>query len=88
MNTETLKVICEMTVRLTELWIREVPHLCIENFAPELFGKLMHETVQAPAELLMRAKECAEWHIGDGDDCGTKARALIADIDALLGSNA
>ena len=87
MNTATLQAICEMTVRLTELKLREVPHLCIENFAPELFAKLMRETAQAPAELLMRARECAEWHVGDGDECGTHARALMADIDALLGSN-
>lgn len=42
----------------------------------------------ARAKLLSRARECAEWHVGDGDECGTHARAVMADIDALLGSNA
>lgn len=35
-------------------------------------------------DLLMRARECAEWHIEDGDDCGKHARRVIADIDQFL----
>lgn len=40
MNVEELKPICDLTVALTEIRAREVPHLCVENFAPELFAKL------------------------------------------------
>jgi hypothetical protein len=38
-----LKAICELVVDLTRLRMEEVPHLCIENYAPELFGKLLVE---------------------------------------------
>jgi hypothetical protein len=43
MDVEELKVIADMTVRLIELRQRECAHLCIENAAPELFIKLLHE---------------------------------------------
>jgi len=41
MDIEELKIIADLTFRLTELRQRECGHLCIENFAPELFEKLL-----------------------------------------------
>lgn len=41
MTPDDLKHICDLTVRLTEQRLRDCPHLCIENFAPEVFAKLM-----------------------------------------------
>ena len=38
-----LEVLADMTVRLTELRLRNCGHLCIENVAPEIFGKLLYE---------------------------------------------
>jgi hypothetical protein len=40
---ERLRVAADMTVRLTEIKIRAVPHLCVENFARECFRKLCME---------------------------------------------
>ena len=34
-------------------------------------------------ELMAKAREVAEWHVGDGDECGTLARIVIAKIDSL-----
>ena len=34
--------------------------------------------------LLLLARDCAEWHIEDGDECGTQARAVVYAIDAAL----
>ena len=44
MSHGDLKVICDAVVRLTELKLKEVPHLCIENFAPELMAKMVAAT--------------------------------------------
>lgn len=41
MEIEALRQICELTVRLTELRQAECKHLSIENYAPELFYKLL-----------------------------------------------
>jgi hypothetical protein len=41
MSTEELKAICDLTNSLTRMRWEECRHLCIENFAPELFGKLL-----------------------------------------------
>lgn len=43
MKPEDLKIIADLTVELTKLKIKETPHLCIENFAADLFGKLLRE---------------------------------------------
>lgn len=40
LSVEELKQVCALTVKLTELRQRDCPHLCIENFAPEVFAKL------------------------------------------------
>lgn len=44
MSHEELKVLVDATVRLTELRLKDTPHLCIENFAPELLAKLVGAT--------------------------------------------
>jgi hypothetical protein len=41
MEIEALRHICDMTVRLTELRQAECKHLCIENYAPEIFHRLL-----------------------------------------------
>ncbi len=38
---DELKEICRLTVQLTELRQNECKHLCIENFAPDLFSSLI-----------------------------------------------
>ena len=37
------------------------------------------------SELVKLAREVAEWHLEDGDECGVTARALVKEIDALEG---
>ncbi len=41
MTAEELKQICRLTVELTRLRQNECKHLCIENIAPDIFGKLL-----------------------------------------------
>jgi hypothetical protein len=41
MTAAELKVIADLTVELTRLRQNECKHLCIENLAPEIFGKLV-----------------------------------------------
>lgn len=43
MDTEQLREICNLTVELTALRQKECGHLAVENFAPELFAKLIGE---------------------------------------------
>lgn len=43
MTTEDLRELCAVTVELTRLRQNECKHLAIENFAPELLGKLLRE---------------------------------------------
>lgn len=38
---EELRMICDATVRLTELRQKGCPHLCVENTAPTIFHKLL-----------------------------------------------
>lgn len=38
---EVMKDICELTLSLTMLRQKECSHLCIENYAPEVFTKLI-----------------------------------------------
>ncbi len=40
-SIEVLKILSDLTVELTELKMAAVPHLAIENFAPELLGNLL-----------------------------------------------
>ena len=46
LSPDALRVLCDATVKLTELKLREVPHLCIENFAPKLLEKMIAATKQ------------------------------------------
>ena len=41
-KADELKVIADMTVKLTELRQNECKHLCIENVAPDIFEKLLN----------------------------------------------
>lgn len=43
MTVNDIESICKLTVELTRLRQAECKHLCIENFAPQLFGKLIRE---------------------------------------------
>ena len=45
MSIEELRELCALTVELTRLRQNECKHLCIENFAPELLGKLIREQI-------------------------------------------
>ena len=40
-DIEELREICELTYHLTELRQKECKHLAIENFAPDMFFKLL-----------------------------------------------
>ena len=42
-DPRVIKLILETTEKLTKLRQNECKHLCIENFAPELFGKMVFE---------------------------------------------
>lgn len=54
MKTQELKEICDLVVRLTELRQEKCKYLCIENFAPELLGKLLTEYLNAVYENTIR----------------------------------
>jgi hypothetical protein len=43
MSIEELRELCALTIELTRMRQAECKHLCIENFAPELLGKLIRE---------------------------------------------
>lgn len=58
---EILKQICDLTVELTRLRQNEVKHLCIENYAPKLFGRLLrewNENKSRPRNPAMRCDSC------------------------------
>lgn len=42
-SCDELREICELTIKLTELRQNECKHLCVENFATELFSRLLQE---------------------------------------------
>ena len=50
MDTDELRELCTLTVELTRLRQNECKHLCIENFAPELLGKLIRERMGLGAD--------------------------------------
>jgi hypothetical protein len=68
MNTEELRELCTLTVELTRLRQNECKHLYIENFAPELLGKLIRERlaakIAAPDEALRLAVERTRSDLG------------------------
>ena len=44
MRIEEFIALCDLTAKLTDLKVKQIPGLCIENFAPELLKKLIKET--------------------------------------------
>ena len=44
--------------------------------------------VMAPTALLLLARQLADIHIGDNDECGAIGREVLSSIDALLTPNA
>ena len=48
MSAEELRVIADLTVRLTELRLKGCAHLCVENYAPEVFAKLVYAMQVGP----------------------------------------
>lgn len=58
-NSETVKVIAQLVKELTELRLRNSPSLCIENFAPELFARLLF-IYQEPERFLSQSD--TEWY--------------------------
>ena len=55
---EDLRVIANLVVHLTELRQNEVKHLCIENFAPDLFRDLLIAQAQANNVIKEWEAEC------------------------------
>jgi hypothetical protein len=52
--------------------------------AAQAYGRACYEAgVAAVDEILDAAHTIAEWHGGDGDECGTAARALMEKIAAI-----
>ena len=70
MSIEELRELCAVTVELTRLRQNECKHLAIENFAPELLGKLIRERMAmgqaAPDAELRRAAERTREDLGSG----------------------
>ena len=40
-DSQELQILCNMVVELTRIKQKEVPHLCIENFASECLEKII-----------------------------------------------
>lgn len=47
LDTATLQVIADLTHKLTVLRVQNCGHLCIENYAPELFSSLLNAYLRA-----------------------------------------
>ena len=60
MSIEELRELCTLTVELTRLRQNECKHLCIENFAPELLGKLIRERQGLGAQPTPTCAHCAK----------------------------
>ena len=82
MDTDELRELCTLTVELTRLRQNECKHLCIENFAPELLGKLIRERLAmglaAPDEALRLAVERTRDDLGPGGTNYPAVRKLLA----------
>lgn len=82
MDTEELRELCTLTVELTRLRQNECKHLCIENFAPELLGKLIRERLAtglaAPDEALRLAVERTRDDLGPEGANYPAVRKLLA----------
>lgn len=40
-TSDELKHLCDATIELCKIRAQGVPHLCVENLAPEILGKLL-----------------------------------------------
>lgn len=40
-SLEKFRILVDVTVHFTKLRLQECPHLCVENYAPELLEKLL-----------------------------------------------
>ena len=82
MSIDELRELCTLTVELTRLRQNECKHLCIENFAPELLGKLIRERLAmglaAPDEALRLAVERTRDDLGPTGDNYPAGRKLLA----------
>jgi hypothetical protein len=82
MDTDELRELCTLTVELTRLRQNECKHLCIENFAPELLGKLIRERLAmglaAPDEALRLAVERTRDDLGPDGTNYPAVRKLLA----------
>ena len=47
LETDALQVIADLTHKLTVLRLQNCNHLCVENYAPEVFGKLLDAYLRA-----------------------------------------
>jgi hypothetical protein len=43
LDCASLRIIADLTSELTAMRLQNCGHLCIENVAPEIFGKLIYE---------------------------------------------
>lgn len=57
MTADELKIIADLTLNLTKLRQNDCAWLCIENFSPELFSKLLtvYTTLKADSESINNA---------------------------------
>lgn len=70
---------------IAERWKTRVPDHMKDTISGAIFeemGVLSRALLSLnPQELLTLAREVAEWHVQDGDECGVIARRLIALLD-------
>lgn len=64
MTDEQLQIIANLTVELTRLRQHHCPNLCIENFAPKLFGDLVREYNRPEAEVTASAERFRVDYLG------------------------
>lgn len=92
MSIEELRELCAVTVELTRLRQNECKHLCIENFAPELLGKLIRERLAmglaAPDEALRLAVERTRDDLGPTGENYPAVRKLLEFAERAIASGA
>ena len=81
MNVDELRELCAATVELTRMRQNECKHLCIENFAPELLGKLIRERLAmgmgSPDAELRQAAERTREDLGANGTSYRDVRVLL-----------
>jgi hypothetical protein len=92
MDADELRELCTLTAELTRLRQNECKHLCIENFAPELLGKLIRERLAmglaAPDEALRLAVERTRDDLGTTGDNYPAVRKLLAFAEQAIAAGA